>query len=191
VTAPRALLTAFEPFRVWSVNSSGEAAKALAAERRGLRAAILPVCHEAAPRALDAALDADPPDLLLLTGLADDGAPRLERRARRPEGVAPGPAVLAGVWPWAASLDALRAAGCPAFVSDDPGRYVCETVYWHALDRRARGAAPTLVAFLHVPPLSDDWPVARVAAAVGATLDAGRAALGAHAASHPRALGSL
>jgi pyroglutamyl-peptidase len=174
---PKLLLTAFEPFGRWPLNSSREAAATLAAARPSLAVEILPVCHRAAPEALDAALAAHRPDLLLLTGLADEDRPRLEIRARRPETVARGAAALHGLWPWAAALDALRAAGVPGRLSDDPGRYVCETAYWTALDRRSRGLAPTLVAFLHVPPLSEGWPVARVAAAVGAALDAGVAAL--------------
>jgi pyroglutamyl-peptidase len=168
-----ALLTGFEPFRRWAVNSSGEAARALAAARPWLPAAVLPVDHDAAPAALAAAVAAHRPRVLLLTGLADEPRLRLEILARRPDHVAEGPASLRGLWPWAAALDAMRATGAPARLSEDPGRYVCETVYWSAL---AAAHAP-LTAFLHVPPSGPDWPVGRVAAAVAACLDAGTAAL--------------
>ena len=67
----------------------------------------------------------------------------------------------------------MRETGAPARLSDDPGRYVCETAYWSAL---AASHAP-LTAFLHVPPPGPDWPTARIAAAVAACLDAGLAAL--------------
>jgi pyroglutamyl-peptidase len=182
----RALVTGFEPFRQWRVNSSGEAVRALAAARADVAAAVLPVCHEAAPDALGAALAARRPDVLLLTGLADEARPRLELRARRAAGGGAGAAALHGVWPWAAALDALRAARTPGRLSDDAGLYVCETTYRAALERRARGEAPALVAFLHVPPLSEAWPVARVAAAIGACLDA---ALSARRAGAPVGLG--
>jgi pyroglutamyl-peptidase len=164
----RVLVTGFEPFRRWTVNSSAEAARALAAARPGLAVAVLPVDHDAAPRALAAAVAASRPDILLLTGLADEPRLRLELVARRPAHVAQGPQTLRGLWPWSAALDAVRATGAPARLSDDAGRYVCDTAYWAAL---AAGCAP-LTAFLHVPPPGPDWPTARLAAAVAACLGA-------------------
>jgi pyroglutamyl-peptidase len=162
------LLTGFEPFRHWTVNSSGEAVRLLGAERSGLCSVVLPVDHEAAAAALTRAMAETRAETILLTGLADDPEPRLELRARRPEHLGGGDAAQHGVWPWAASLDAIRAQAGRARLSRDAGRYVCETAYWTAL---GAGAARR-TAFLHVPPLSEDWPVARVAAAVGACLDA-------------------
>jgi pyroglutamyl-peptidase len=177
MTRPVALLTGFEPFRQWRVNSSGEAVRLLAA--RGVAPArILPVDHEAAAAALGAALAETRPDILLLTGLADAPAPRLELVARRPEHLGGGEAARAGLWPWAAALDALRAAETPARLSRDAGRYVCETSYWAALGDAFAGAGPRMVAFLHVPPLSEAWSAERVAAAVAACLGAGLAASG-------------
>lgn len=167
-----ALVTGFAPFGRWSVNSSGEGATALGASRPGLAVETLPVDHDAAPRALLDAVARVRPDVVLLTGLADEPRLRLEIRARRPAAWrdAPGDAapVLHGLWPWAAALDAMRATGAPARLSNDPGRYVCETTYWAAL---ATGCAPR-VAFLHTPPLGAGWDVARIAAAMGACLDA-------------------
>lgn len=167
----RALLTGFGPFGRWAVNSSGEAVRALAAARPDLATAVLPVDHEAAPVALAGAVAAARPDVLLLTGLADEPRLRLERLARRPAHVAEGPEILHGLWPWAAALEAIRAAGAPVRLSDDAGRYVCDTSYWSALRLHPR---PRAVAFLHVPPPSPEWPVARIAAAVAACLDACR-----------------
>ena len=171
--APVALLTGFAPFRHWAVNSSGAAARMLSAARPALAARILPVDHREAGAALDAALAAVSPDIALLTGLADEPCLRLERAARRPvhEGGAEDgdAAALHGVWPWAVALDAIRATGAPARLSQDAGRYVCETVYWRGLSAPRR---PRLVAFLHVPPIGPDWPAARIAAAVAACLDA-------------------
>lgn len=170
MSAPRALVTGFEPFRQWRVNSSGEGARRLAAE--GAAAArVLPVDHEAAEAALVGALAVSRPDILLLTGLADRPAPQLELYARRPAHHAEGPARLTGLWPWAAALGAMRAAGVAAELSRDAGRYVCETSYWSAL---AVGG-PRLIAFLHVPPLSEAWPEARVAAAMRVCLAAAQA----------------
>jgi pyroglutamyl-peptidase len=165
------LLTGFEPFRQWRVNSSGEAARLIgAAPGRAVR--VLPVDHEAAAGALNEALDETGADILLMTGLAAEARPRLELVARRPARLASGPETLAGLWPWARALEALRAAGVEARLSRNAGRYVCETAYWTALARRAEGRGPRLAAFLHVPPLSGAWPVERVAAAVSSGLAA-------------------
>ncbi len=175
MSAPRPLLlTGFEPFRHWRVNSSGEAARALGAAGAA-EARVLPVDHAAAAEALRAAIAETRPAALLLTGLADAPAPRLELVARRPAHLGGGGETRPGLWPWAAARDAMRAAGAPAGLSRDAGRYVCETAYWTALEAEA---APPLVAFLHVPPLSERWPAARVAVAVAACLAAGAAAAG-------------
>ena len=165
----RILLTGFGPFRQWSVNSSEQAVRALTG-KPGLVTRVLPVDHLAAPVALVEAMADGAPDAVLCTGLSPAPMPKLERRARRPATVAAGEAVHAGVWPWAAALDAMAAAGARAGVSDDAGAYVCETVYWHALAARLlrRPAPPTT--FLHLPPVSDAWPVDRLAAAVEACL---------------------
>lgn len=163
----RILLTGFEPFRQWSVNSSEQAVRALAGTP-GVITRVLPVDHLAAPVALAEAMADAAPDAVLCTGLSPAPIPKLERRARRPATVATGEAVLAGVWPWAAALDAMAASGVRAGVSDDAGAYVCETVYWHALAARlARRPGPP-TAFLHLPPVSDAWPVDRLVAAVEA-----------------------
>ena len=167
------LLTGFEPFRQWTVNSSGEVARALSG-RAGLATRILPVDHRAGAEALRMALAETDPRLVLCTGLCPELRPRLELRARRPETEPDGTAVHVGVWPWAASLQAMRATGAPARLSGDAGAYVCETVYWTALDARRSGRAVP-VAFLHLPPLSDAWPLDRHVATVEACL-AGAAA---------------
>lgn len=166
--SPRVLLTGFAPFRHWAVNSSGEAVRALAAARPALATRILPVDHDAASAALDAALAETAPDIALLTGLADEPRLRLELVARRPVHLG-GEGALHGLWPWAAALDAIRATGAPVRLSRDAGRYVCETAYWRTLSASPR---PRLAAFLHVPPIGPDWPQARIAAAVAACLDA-------------------
>jgi pyroglutamyl-peptidase len=167
----RALLTGFGPFRHWEVNSSGAAVELLGASRPEIATRVLPVDHRAAMAALAAAVGEVRPDILLMTGLADEPSMRLELRARRPAHVDAGAAALAGIWPWAASLDAIRATGAAARLSADAGAYVCETAYWAGLSMRDAGLRR--VAFLHVPPPGGAWPATRTAAAVAACLDAG------------------
>ena len=76
------LLTGFEPFRQWAVNSSWEAVRHLAERRGGLSAERLPVDHELAAAAVRTLIDDLRPEIVLLTGLADDPVPRLERLGR-------------------------------------------------------------------------------------------------------------
>lgn len=167
------LVTAFEPFADWSVNSSREAAVALAGDRPILNVRILPVDHLAAAAALRDALHALRPGLVLCAGLAPDPVPRLELRARAPAALGASGPERRGLWPWAAALDAIRAEGLPARLSTDAGGYVCETVYWTALDRAGTQPGPRRAAFLHLPPVTADWPAHRLARALGACLDAG------------------
>jgi pyroglutamyl-peptidase len=170
---PPVLVTAFEPFADWSVNSSSTAALALAGHRAGLHVRVLPVDHAAAAAALEAAMDALRPALVLSAGLAPDPVPRLELRARAPAALGAGGPERRGLWPWAASLDAIRACGLPVRLSSDAGAYVCETAYWTVLGRAGAPGGPRRAAFLHLPPVSADWPPARLARALGSCLDAG------------------
>lgn len=163
----RVLLTAFGPFGDWPENSS-ERAAGLLAGTPGVAVRVLPVDHRAAAAGLAAALAETGAQVLLMTGLAAGAAMRLEVRARRPAHLSDGAAERRGVWPWAAALDAMRAAGAPAALSHDAGRYVCETVYWHGAGRL--GGQVARAAFLHAPPLSADWPAERIAAAAAACL---------------------
>ena len=162
----RILLTGFEPFRHWAVNSSWEAVRQVAATRRGITVRPLPVDHGRAADAVREAIDETGPEILLLTGLASDPVPRLERFGRAgplsPHG---GPGLRAGRWPWAAAHDAVSAQGLPMRASFDAGLYVCDTTYWAAL-----GSHVPLIAFLHLPPVGPVWTPRRSARAIEAVL---------------------
>ncbi|MEL7173630.1 MAG: hypothetical protein AAFN05_11800 [Pseudomonadota bacterium] len=161
------LVTGFEPFGRWRVNSSAEGVAALARLRPGVSTACLPVDHDAAAARLSALVRARKPKRLLLTGLAPGACLRLER-VGRPGPLAP---ALGGVrrarWPLAAARAALVAQGFPVRLSGDAGRYVCDTTLWHAL-----GLPVRQVVFLHVPPPGPTWPATRLARAMAAVLDA-------------------
>ena len=174
------LLTGFEPFGRWRVNSSWEGAR-LAARRFGPRVRLtrLPVDHALAAERLRAELAAQRPSICLLTGLAAGGRVRLERLARRerfidlPEDASwpDGPAERRGAWRWGAARSRIAAIGPCAF-SEDAGLYVCESAYRALLDWRAETGRPRAAAFLHVPPLSRAWPPERIARAIEAALAA-------------------
>ncbi|MEO1721682.1 MAG: hypothetical protein AAFR84_04695 [Pseudomonadota bacterium] len=161
------LVTGFEPFGSWPVNSSWQGVRALAERRPGLRIACLPVDHAAAAERIALLCRAHRPSRLLLTGLAPDPVLRLETFGR------PGPLSpqhgggRRSRWPVAAALSSLAALGLPARRSMDAGRYVCDTTLWHAL-----GLSVPQVIFLHIPPPGASWPPRRVARGMAAVLDA-------------------
>ena len=161
------LLTGFEPFNQWPVNSSWQAVRHLAQCRGGLTARRLPVDHERAAEQVRSVVAELRPGIVLLTGLADDPVPRLERLGRAGPLAAPDQtAERPGRWPWAAALDRVAGQGLPMRLSDDAGGYVCDTTYWVAL-----GMDAPLVAFLHLPPPGPEWPPGRGARVVEAVLD--------------------
>jgi pyroglutamyl-peptidase len=167
----RVLITGFGPFPGAPFNPSAALAKALARRRRPALAGIERSTHVFATTY--ASVDRDlpklfaqkqKPDIVLMFGVA--GRRRqlcIETRARnavsllfpdaggyRPRhGVIKlrGPAALTGNAPFA------RLAGVAGTrLSRDAGRYLCNYVYWRALEH-ARGTRP-LVQFVHIPPVS-------------------------------------
>ena len=55
--------------------------------------------------------------------------------------------------------------------SHDAGSYVCESTYWALLAYRLLHGYPRYAAFLHVPPVSESFPVRLTATAVGGVLE--------------------
>lgn len=160
------MLTGFEPFGRWSINSSGEAVRMIGRRRFGLATAILPVDHAEAARAMRTLLRANRPAVVLLSGLAAGAAFRVETLARPgplvPDG---GPVVRRGRWPIPTALRALGGLGIPVKLSRNAGGYVCETTYWAAL-----GEQVPLCLFVHVPPPGGAWTVRRIARGLEAVL---------------------
>ena len=169
-----ALLTGFEPFRHHVQNSSWECVSRVAAMYGGVEARLLPVDHHSARQQLVEHLQALRPQLCLCTWLAEGDDLRVELQARKPQCFAglPGEPVQAGCWPSGELLQELQGQGCPARASEDAGRYVCESTYWSLLDFRQRHGFPRWAGFLHVPPLSERFPVQRLVSAVDRVLSA-------------------
>ncbi|MEM7239859.1 MAG: hypothetical protein AAF501_18795 [Pseudomonadota bacterium] len=162
----RTLVTGFEPFGPWRVNSSWEGVQRLARLQPTFVIACLPVDYDAAAADLGHAIEQHRPDRLLLTGLADRSVPTLETRACvGPSCRADTRPHRAGRWNFDRWLSRMRTAQIPAKLSSNAGRYVCETTYWTAL-----GTHVQEVAFLHLPPLGQAWSAARLARVIGATL---------------------
>ncbi len=172
------LLTGFEPFTGFAVNPSWEAARAVAARlSEDVVARLLPVDHQAAARRMAGLLAEVRPEYCLATGLATGDRFRLELRARRPSALpdAEGPDELRGQWPLDAAEASLLSLGAPVVRSEDAGGYVCETTYWALLRFREEHGYPENALFLHVPAVSERFPVAETARCVEAVV---RAALG-------------
>jgi pyroglutamyl-peptidase len=164
---PIVLVTGFEPFGRWRINSSWEAARLLP-KRLGSRVVVvrLPVHRQRAAAMLKALLERHRPEACLLTGLARGPKLRIERVARRPRALAgPGaPGRFAGSWPVTEQGLALRQSGLPYRISINAGRYVCDSTYWALLNFRINKGWPVSVGFLHVPPLSRRFTAKALAA---------------------------
>ncbi|MGA8497444.1 MAG: pyroglutamyl-peptidase I [Xanthobacteraceae bacterium] len=169
----RVLITGFGPFPGAPFNPSAALAKTLARRRRPALAGIERAVHIFATTY--ASVDRDlpkllaqkqKPDIVLMFGVAGRRHHLcIETRARnavsllfpdasgrRPRhGVIKlrGPAALIGNAPFARLAGA---AGPRARLSRDAGRYLCNYVYWRALEQ-VRGTRP-LVQFVHIPPVS-------------------------------------
>ena len=109
------------------------------------------------------------PDVIVMFGLAGrTKGLRIETLARNRatrifpdiDGTTPNRGVIAhnagamrGRAPFARLAAAARAAGLPARLSRDAGRYVCNYSYWRALETAEQSGGPAVVAFVHVPSL--------------------------------------
>jgi pyroglutamyl-peptidase len=166
----RVLITGFGPFPGAPFNPSAALAKALTRRRRPAFAGIERAVHVFATTYASVDRDlpklfAQKPDIVLMFGVA--GRRRqlcIETRARNavsllfPDagGRKPlrgvirlgGPSTFTGNAPFACLAGA---AGAKARISRDAGNYLCNYVYWRALEH-VRGTRP-LVQFVHIPPV--------------------------------------
>ncbi len=144
------LVTGFEPFGGDARNPSGEAALALDGDLIGgrpVRGVVLPCVFETAPRALQAAIEALRPELVLCLGLAASrhgfhfervAINLIDARIADNAGAQPvDHPVAAGAPPAAftslpvkAMAAAVRAAGLDAVVSYTAGTFVCNQVFF-------------------------------------------------------------
>ncbi len=169
------VITGFGPFPGAPFNPSAAVAKILSRRRRPAFAAVERITHTFATTY--AAVDRDlpklfakKPDIVLMFGVA--GRRRqlcIEMRARNAisalfpdaNGSRPhrlvikpgGPATLTGNAPFARLAGAARASAAASRLSRDAGSYLCNYVYWRALERMD-GRKP-LVQFVHIPPVSN------------------------------------
>ena len=167
------LVTGFGRFPGAPYNPSGPLARAVARRQRPAFADVTRVLHifetsyAAVDRELPQLIARHAPDIVLMFGLAGRTAfLRVETRARnarailfpdvtgfRPEErtIVPGAAPLRGNAPFIHLRTAALAARMPTRLSRDAGRYLCNYVYYRALEASRSG---TLAQFIHIPPVS-------------------------------------
>jgi pyroglutamyl-peptidase len=167
------LITGFGPFPGTPFNPTGPLVQRLGTRRRPALADVTRIVHVF--RTSYAAVDAElprliaqhRPDVLLLFGLATRTPYlRIETRARnavsamvpdagglilRTTCIRPGgPIALPGRAPFARLAQAARTARIPVRLSRNAGAYLCNYLYWCALEHQPRGR-PQVVVFVHVP----------------------------------------
>ena len=172
------LVTGFEPFGGETVNASWEAAQKLEGWRHGAAVAtarVLPCAYDASVKQLISAIETLRPDALLMTGqsarrgvvcverfahnLDDASAPDNDgvlRRALRISRAAPD--WLEAVAPARIIARAINEAGISARVSKNAGAFVCNHLYFAALQylRERKSAIPAV--FVHLPVTPEQTP---------------------------------
>jgi pyroglutamyl-peptidase len=170
----RILITGFGRFPGSPANPSALIATRLVRRRRPAFAGTQRVAHVFATRydavdyELPALLAREKPDIVVMFGVATRSRRvRIEERARnrialfpdaggcRPAAptIAPHRDVLRNPLPLARLVKAAHSARVTATRSRNAGTYLCNYVYWRALDAAARPGGPNLVIFIHVPPI--------------------------------------
>ena len=164
------LLTGFEPFDKETINPAWEAVRALDGWSEGdfvARSRRLPCVFGAAIDTIATAIDELQPDLVIAVGQAGgrsdlsvervainvDDAPIPDNDQRQLVDqpiVADGPAAYFSTLPIKAIVQALRAAGLPASVSQTAGTFVCNHVFY-GLMHHASQRSTVRAGFIHIP----------------------------------------
>ena len=172
------LVTGFEPFGGETINASWEAARRLEGWRHGEYAAVarlLPCAYDASVKELVLAIETLRPDALLMAGqAARRGVVCVERFAHNLDAAAApdndgvlrrgirifrdAPDWLKAAAPVTAIIRGMKEVGIPARVSTNAGGFVCNHLYFGALDylRRERRAIPAI--FVHLPATPEQTP---------------------------------
>jgi pyroglutamyl-peptidase len=176
------LVTAFGPFDGRLENASSLALRGLKALHPGIRTRILPVDFVVAPARLRQALRSIRPDALIMLGEAARSKEiRLETTAwneldfRIPDngGRMPrnqpifkdGPSQLSSTLPLETFRDLLEKNGHPVRFSDDPGRYLCNQLFYTARYQLDANPRDCPAGFIHLP-LAQDYPTEQAVAAL-------------------------
>jgi len=172
------LVTGFEPFGGEKVNASWEAVRSLDGWRHGdyaVVARLLPCAYDASVKALVRSIETLRPQAVLMTGQAarraavcverfarnldDAAAPDNDgdlRRALRISRAAP--EWLESTAPASTIVRALKAAEIRARVSTNAGGFVCNHLYFGALQYLGGHERPVPAVFVHLPATPEQTP---------------------------------
>lgn len=181
------LVTAFSPFDGRVENASALALQGLKDAFPGIRTRILPVDSVIAPVRLKQALWRLRPDVLVMLGeAAGSRSIRLEEHSwneldfKIPDNAGFQPScrpiragaslVLHGTLPFKRLHERLVDAGHDVVLSTDPGRYLCNQVFYTALDYLGKRGASCQAGFIHLP-LAGVLPTPRAIAALSCVID--------------------
>lgn len=171
----KVLVSGFEPYGEMTVNPTQKLAEEAAGfdiEGVEVSSVLLPVNYDECVERLVEEIERVSPDVVISCGLypgrtavtpervglnvkdtmADD--PIADNRGRRPvdEPINPeGPDALFSMLPYRRIVEALRAAGIPAFVSNTAGTYICNNTLYGVLDHVRRNDLPIVAGFVHFP----------------------------------------
>jgi pyroglutamyl-peptidase len=183
------LVTGFEPFGGEAVNASWEAARKLDGWGIGEFVAVarrLPCAYDASVEELVRAIKALRPEAVLMTGQAarrsvvcverfahnldDAAAPDNVGMLRKAVAISEGaPERLEAAAPVKAIAGAIREAGIPARVSRSAGGFVCNHLYFGALQYLRDEGRATPAVFVHLPATPGQTPPAASARRLMAT----------------------
>lgn len=171
------LVTGFGPFPGAAFNPSAPLVRRLARRRRPALSRALVVDHvfataySAVDRELPRLLERHRPDVVLMFGVAPRAKTlRIETHARNAIAAFPDalrmsprartiadkqPSRAKGRAPFARMLRTARQIAPAATLSRNAGRYLCNYVYWRALELSAQPDGPKVVAFIHIPRVPD------------------------------------
>ena len=187
----RVLLTGFDPFGESEINSSWETAVRvgqLSPKGVVVETVQLPVSFKRAGEAIRKDLREKHPDVLVMLGLRGKGMSiDIERIAINlmdsvnPDNdgcqpqeqaiTADGEAAYFSNLPVKVLRDALLQKSIPARVSNSAGLYVCNSTYYNALNEIYDQGLSTKALFIHLPIISEDFPIEMLTDAILAIIE--------------------
>ena len=182
----RYLITGFEPFGGETINSSQETVNAVASDEFDdieIVSGLLPVSFKRSEITICELIDETEPDVVIMLGQSGKSSSvKIERvavnlmDAKKPDNdgytpdedciVSDGPSAYFSSLPVKYLQFHLVENGIPADVSNSAGLYVCNTTYFAALHHIAITRKNIKAVFIHLPKVSDEWPVLRMKDAV-------------------------
>lgn len=187
----KVLVTGFEPFGASEVNSSWETAVRvgqLAPKGVCMETLLLPVSFVRAGKRIREVLREKRPDVLVMLGQRSKGESidieriainMMDASSPDNDGYHPqeqtivdgGEAAHFSNLPMKTLRGALLQKGVPAQVSNSAGLYVCNSTYYNALNEIYDQGLSTKVVFVHLPRISEDFPIEMLTDAILAIIE--------------------